>query len=464
MSRYILSVLIVCLIGICNKVSFSNTTKQTENYNYAIKQMETGNYFYSNCHFSEAINSYINALKSLDSINTTCKTDSLYGIIYQQISDVFSDCERYETAKELGFLALKYSRNANDSLNIATCYRKIGNLCYYLSEVDNPDTLLYYLQNSLPYAKGEDPYYSALYMALIGIYKEKEDNSLFMSVRGNGITLLPKDFNERLPYLNNYIAWCLWLLGKSNEAIIYAEKNVESNNIKQQLDAFNLLGKLYLEVGDTTAAIINSKKLDSLNIILSEAKRKASGIEKTYRQYETEKASHIITLNTEKPFITIGWVVGIVLLVLVVLIFMLNLQRKRKKTEKISKLFSKHWNEFESDEIHQIIIDKCASELDLTATNVSTSMICMSGKEWKALKNAFDKYFNGFIQKLKEQYPELNEGELEYILISVFDLSEVQKAALLGLSYQGCISRRNRVQNKLNTCDIQNFLFNTLKT
>ena len=426
--------------------------------------METGNYFYSNCHFSEAINSYINALKSLDSINTTCKTDSLYGIIYQQISDVFSDCERYETAKELGFLALKYSRNANDSSNIATCYRKIGNLCYYLSEVDNPDTLLYYLQNSLPYAKGEDPYYSALYMALIGIYKEKEDNSLFMSVRGNGITLLPKDFNERLPYLNNYIAWCLWLLGKSNEAIIYAEKNVESNNIKQQLDAFNLLGKLYLEVGDTTAAIINSKKLDSLNIILSEAKRKASGIEKTYRQYETEKASHIITLNTEKPFITIGWVVGIVLLVLVVLIFMLNLQWKRKKTEKISKLFSKHWNEFESDEIHQIIIDKCASELDLTATNVSTSMICMSGKEWKALKNAFDKYFNGFIQKLKEQYPELNEGELEYILISVFDLSEVQKAALLGLSYQGCISRRNRVQNKLNTCDIQNFLFNTLKT
>lgn len=462
MRKFLLSIVAVfCMFCSCNRIIVSNGSKGDASYCNALVEVEQGNSLYANCQFSEAMDAYIRALKSIDTLPYGSKTDSLYGVVYQYISDVFSDCEMYVPAKETCFHALNFSIKAEDSVNIAVCYRKAGNLCYYLDEVENPDTLLYYLQKSLPYAKGEDPLYSALYMAVVGVYKDQSDISRFMPTRGDGITLLPEGFNERLPYLNNYIAWCLWVMGRTQEAISYAERTISSSNMKQQFDAYSLLNKMFLEVGDTASAIASLKQLDSINQLFVEAKRKAAGIEKAYGLYETEKAVCQKSTSRKKIVVSIAWIIPIAILLLLAIICMI--QRKRKKSKTSAYSFSKRWEAFEAEEMCRRIVEKCASEPDITATNVSSSMICLTINEWSTLKKTFDHYFNGFMKKMKETYPDLNEGELQYILLSVFELSEVQKAALLGLSYQGCISRRNRIQNKTNMNNIHEELNIILK-
>lgn len=464
MRNYVLSIVVVfCLFSACKRSVVSNGSMGDAAYSHALLEIEKGNNLYANCQFCEAMDAYINALKIVDSLSYSSKTDSIYGVVYQHISDIFSDCEMYETSKEVIIKALEYSLRVEDSLNIASGYRKIGNLCYYLSEIDNPDTMLYYLQKSLPYAKGEDPYYSALYMAVVGVYKDQADISQYMPVRGKGITFLPDSFNERLPYLNNYIAWCLWVIGKVPEAISYAEKSVSSTDMKQQIDAYNLLNKLYLDLGDTVLAIKSAKKLDSINQLFFEAKRKAAGIEKAFERYETEKSHQQESTTREMMVIPTGWIILIVILFFLIIGCIIWRKRKRKIAHAFALSFSKQWETFEAEEICRIISEKCASEPDITAANVSSSMICLSVKEWNTLKKTIDQYFNGFLKKMQETYPTLNEGELQYIILSVFKLSEVQKAALLGLSYQGCISRRNRVQNKTNMDDLHEEITEVLK-
>jgi hypothetical protein len=43
----------------------------------------------------------------------------------------------------------------------------------------------------------------------------------------------------------------------------------------------------------------------------------------------------------------------------------------------------------------------------------------------------------------------MTKVELDYCFISILPLTEIQKAGLLSLSYQGIVSRRKRVTSKL---------------
>ena len=108
---------------------------------------------YTKCNFNVAIKEYISALKFSDKVKDN---QNLKGDIYKNIADVFYDCENYTLAKELYFKSLDYCLISLDSNNIVHDYRRIGNICYYLSENENPDTLQYYMQKSMNFAKNEE--------------------------------------------------------------------------------------------------------------------------------------------------------------------------------------------------------------------------------------------------------------------------------------------------------------------
>lgn len=445
--RYFATILLLC---------FLNQSLSVDRLNYAKKQTFLGLESYKNCQYSEAIDYYISALHSLDSIVQYDKTDSLRGVIYQNIGDILSDCDKFESSKEKYFKSLELSLKADDSINIANCYRKIGNLCYYLSKTEKPDTLLYYMQKSLPYAKNEDPYYAALYITLISVIKEKITFYDFMPARIKGITLLPNEYNDRLPYLENYIAWALGVVGEYEKAIQFAQKSSLSNDIKQKITATELLSKLYLEKCDTTAAILSIKTLDSLNMHLEEAKRKAAGIEFALRKYENEITEKNNSISKYK---TVTIVAAVILIIFVLFLII----KKTEKTRKNKIAISDKWHDFKSSEIVHHILEKCDTEHNLTATNVSTSLICLTENEKKELEQITNECFNCFIEKFMKQYPEITHDELYYVLLSLINISEVQKAALLGMSYQGSISRRNRIIKKTGMTNLHNDLCIYLK-
>ena len=137
------------------------------------------------------------------------------------------------------------------------------------------------------------------------------------------------------------------------------------------------------------------------------------------------------------------------------------INRKRKIAN--SEFFSERWNKFESSEIYVLIKNRCESESDLSAVNVSTSMIRLRENEITNLQKEINISFNDFVNKFRETFPELNKGEIDYCMLSILRISEIHKAALLGLSYQGCVSRKKKVLEKTKMSNVNDEILFLLK-
>ena len=82
-------------------------------------------------------------------------------------------------------------------------------------------------------------------------------------------------------------------------------------------------------------------------------------------------------------------------------------------------------------------------------------------------KTTIDSIFNDFTHKFTSKHSDMSSIELDYCFISILPLTEIQKAGLLSLSYQGIVSRRKRVTSKLkeslNNNKLIDFMQNSLK-
>ena len=90
-------------------------------------------------------------------------------------------------------------------------------------------------------------------------------------------------------------------------------------------------------------------------------------------------------------------------------------------------------------------------------------MICLNEKEKMNLEKEINLCFNDFVNKIRTTFPELNKGEIDYCMLSLLSISEIHKAALLGLSYQGCVSRKKRVAEKTKMSNINEELLSFLQ-
>lgn len=410
------------------KANVNNYYLLSESYNIL------GYCHYTKCHFDDAIKCYIKALKFSDKIE-----DNYYikGDVYKNIADVFYDCENYNLSKELYFKSLDYCLNSSDSNNIVHNYRKIGNICYYLSENENPDTLQYYMQKSMNFAQKEEPLISALYMAL----HQKEKLEGLSSNRIKGISLLPDNKIAMNYSLNNYLSMLYYIDGDIDKAINHSIITLNSDDIKKQLSAHSQLSNLYLISGDTVSSVYHDLKFDSINDIFSEYKRRASTAENLLYEYEKENQDIESEKDSEN---SISLIISFITIINTFIIIFL---KKKRETASIDD-FSERWNRFISSEIFVSIKDKCESESDLSAANVSASMIRLKENEMMSLEKEINLCFNDFTNKFRKTFPELNKGEIEYCMLSLLSVSEIHKAALLGLSYQGCVSRKKRVSEK----------------
>ncbi len=141
--------------------------------------------------------------------------------------------------------------------------------------------------------------------------------------------------------------------------------------------------------------------------------------------------------------------------------FPILIKKKRVKVNKED--FSERWNSFTSSEIFISIKDKCENESDLNAANVSVSMIRLKENEIMNLEKEINFCFDDFTDKFRKTFPKLNKGEIDYCMLSLLNISEIHKAALLGLSYQGCVSRKKRVVEKTKMSNINEDLMSFLQ-
>ena len=409
--------------------------------------------YYTKSYFDDALKCYINALKFSDMIKDN--NYNIKGDIYRNIADVFYDCESFILSKELYFKSLVYCLNSLDSNIIVHDYRRIGNICYYLSENENPDTLQYYMQKSMNYARNEEPLVSALYMALTTAFHQKEKLEGLSPNRMKGISFLPDNRVAMNYSLNNYLSVLYQIEGDIDGAIKHSKIALNSADMKKQMSAHRQLSNLYLISGDTASSVYHDLKYDSINEIFSEFKRKVLATENLLHDYERE--NQYVENKRENTYI-----IYLTLSLVVILISSIFFIIKRKRNTSSKEDFSERWNRFISSEIFILIKDKCESESDLSATNVSASMICLNEKEKMNLEKEINLCFNDFVNKIRTTFPKLNKGEIDYCMLSLLSVSEIHKSALLGLSYQGCVGRKKRVAEKTKMNNINEGLLSFL--
>lgn len=446
------------IITINGFIDSLDTSKNNINKYYllSISHNTLGYCYYTKSNFSDAIKEYVNALNYTDKIKEEHTYSKLRGSIYKNIADVFYECENYNLSKELYFKSLEYCMKSSDSNNIVHNYRKIGNICYYLSENENPDTLQYYMQKSMSFVQKEEPLISALYMALTTAFHQKEKIEGLSTNRIKGISLLPDNKVAMNYSLNNYLSMLYYVEGDIDKAIKCSIIALDSDDIKKQMAAHNQLSNLYLISGDTLSSVYHNLKYDSLNYIFSEYKRRASVAENLLYEYEKEKQS----IENKNGYRNVFTLISSLAVIMSIFIFII-INRKRKIAN--SEFFSERWNKFESSEIYVLIKNRCESESDLSAVNVSTSMIRLRENEITNLQKEINISFNDFVNKFRETFPELNKGEIDYCMLSILRISEIHKAALLGLSYQGCVSRKKKVLEKTKMSNVNDDILFLLK-
>lgn len=144
------------------------------------------------------------------------------------------------------------------------------------------------------------------------------------------------------------------------------------------------------------------------------------------------------------------WIIVILVVVAITIIVVYVKNNKDKSSYELANtLFLEKWNSFQETEIVMSIIERCDDNKDLMGDTVMYFKKTLTNTEISIFKTTIDALFNDFTNRFSSKYPDLTNVELDYCFISILPLTEIQKAGLLSLSYQGVVSRRKRVSSKL---------------
>lgn len=125
----------------------------------------------------------------------------------------------------------------------------------------------------------------------------------------------------------------------------------------------------------------------------------------------------------------------------------------QKLQEKRTKLFLRQWEKLLNSDIYQTLMERCPQYRAYSAATAEMFSEPMTEVERNLLIHTINQLFNNFFVRFTEQYKNFNYSDINYCLFSLFPFDEVQKSAMMGMSYQGVRSCRSRIGRCF---DIQN--------
>ena len=210
-------------------------------------------------------------------------------------------------------------------------------------------------------------------------------------------------------------------------------------------DAAEGLSEIYKVLGDEKESVKYASIYREIQKKCLDLKIQNATIGKIYDSYLNEKMAEKNNGAGQAIWIV---VILVVVSILIVVVYVKN-NKNKSSYELANTLFLKKWNTFQETEIVMSIIERCDDNKDLMGDTVMYFKKPLTNTEISIYKTTVDSLFNDFTNRFSSKYPDLTNVELDYCFISILPLTEIQKAGLLSLSYQGIVSRRKRVTSKL---------------
>ena len=410
---------------------------------------------------NDAVADFLNALRILDAHFDDRNPDVslLYGKIHLRVSWIMYGFGQYPLSKKLAKCSLDYAFRSNDtSLMIRCCshltsaYERLGKPSF-----EEKDTACYYAKKGFAIADAKRyPKETAKLFAEYGnVCRHSCDLDSALLFFKKAVEIAPE--KSGIYYeTQNYMAFVYYVERKYDTAIVCLKEGLNSEDeVTRCVSAYGL-ADCYMQLGDTVSAA------PYLAIANEDHTQNALN-----RRTKSDFVEDFTICLQEKEARESSWTGGKWLLVglTVIVLAVLALALRKKKTEKpvetepaaepdATELCLQAKARFAETAIYGTIIGRCLRKL--SPDDLLWQKMQLSATEWDDLMQAIDQCFPKFRSILRDVYGMNSQAEVEYCLLSLFETSDANRAGLMGLSYQGIRSRRNRVIETLQ-CDSKSF-------
>lgn len=361
-------------------------------------------------------------------------------LIYSHLGDVYYDRDWYDKSLEMQLKALEYSKKENNH-NILYILRNIGRV--YLIE-EKKDSALFYYNRSLNYTdKTKDlvTYTETLneISRLYCFFKEYAKALEYVTE----VTSLST--GEDLYFCYSSKGYIYTGLGELDSAQFYLHKSLEFNNLYIKTAAYDNLYHIMKKRGKFKDAIAYNDLyilyFDSITI-----KQNRDAVIHIQQKYQNEKLKNevntLLISNRKRQFFLYIFLSGLVIVLFAGIIIYLQ-QRKRKQYEqmKIRLDMEKQEKEILKRETDMAVLEKKTADMreylikkvyairkipSLNATSqteVYDKKIKLSEADWNELAGMADALFDNFITRLKNEYQNLNDDDLQLCLLTKLQVS-----------------------------------------
>nr|WP_320153951.1 hypothetical protein [uncultured Draconibacterium sp.] len=415
--------------------------------------------------------------------------------VFEQLSlstnatDLYIECESYFEKSDLlifkFFASLGVLRMAN-FLKLSK-EEKINNIQKEFKDLDEPiyKGLFYaakaYVQKSdslriLDYENARNQFIKAKYWSRVfGM----DLNILFLKIKKNEEESVQKYYNTFLDSYENYSlsvyqklqynygqAYIYILAGRNQEAVPITQKVL--NDAKKfdipaiELNCLQSLSILYRRLGDSEKAYKTLKDYSALK------EKTLSGLQKNqllalgahYRYSELDRERLNLKVQIQKILIVTTIIISLSLLIFFITWFRLRLHRQHKEILKLENIeikdqIDKLLGSLEkakgenSDLIVQVkrLKDQYTESQDVT--EFLKALKDEQIKTWMEYEAIFVKLKPGWIEKLKNDYPQLSPTDIKYCMCLYFNLNNHTISSLCEVGVDAIKSAKKRIRDKL---------------
>lgn len=409
---------------------------------------------------NEAVVGFLKALRILDAHfnEANPEVSLLYSKIHFRVSWIMYGYGQYPLSKKIGRYSFGYAERSNDTSQlIRTCSHLISTYERLGKNAEDLDTARFYAKKGLAFANAQRfPNETAsLYAEFGNVYRRASNFDTAIILFRKAMEIAPEKSGIYYETIN-YLAFVYYYEHEYDTAIACLKEGLNSKMAGTRCVSAYGLADCYMQIGDTASAApyLAIANEDQTQNYLD--RRLKSGFVADYEAYLQQR-------NGRKPASAKGkWLfAGLSVVLLAVSIFVLRRRKTQRPAETdlgsksdTGEQYLQSKARFAETAIYATIIGRCSRKL--SPDDLQWRQMRLSATEWDELLQAVDQCFPKFRSILRDAYGMNSQAEMEYCLLSLFEISDANKAGLMSLSYQGIRSRRNRVVETLK-CDSKSF-------
>jgi hypothetical protein len=417
--------------------------------------------FYENDSVVDACKEYLHTLEIMEDHFDVEKLRGykakFMGLTYTRLGEVYYNYGLAKPALDAFKNALTCFMNL-PNYSLANTYRGIGN-SYRLD--NNNDSALYYCRKALNIANNNDFVYSSLLSEFAPVYYELNYiDSAFMMIRES--FLLPMNDDQRLAKCFT-IGYLYQKQGQCDSAIYYLSQSIKRESFATQTVSAELLMNCYEALGDTVSAsyykeIYGGNFTKYRNYSFSKTE-----LNKVYDEYvhKQRQNANQVHKNTRNRQTLLSWLALIAIITVIGVIYKLKHHKTMVETNTILAEKDKALDNMKRKMEAMPLIDEPICKSILTTTNQQHFKSKVSFEDYKEfalskdqlllLRDAVDRHYDNFTQRLSKDYPELTYDDIDYCCLYLLGLKDAEISALLQRAYPTVHQRSNKIKRIFNT-------------